>query len=1146
MATTCSGNDAVGPAGGDLIAVAPSAALGRLALASTWARSRAPRPWTLWVIAFGCAAVTVTMLNARGVYVFDNRFEQYWNPAQRVGKNVTVWDGTRGLGRVREEFWPLATVPMWLFGVLGASPATIERLWHASLLWAAAAGTMVLVRRFVPGSVAIAVLAGAVYAYGPYSSVFLTPSTLYMYYALTPWFAYAVIRSVESPTPWRPAAGLALLVFGVGNADPPALTYALVPIAISLVYLVSVERSATVRDVAAGLARGALLVSMTSAAMVAKTYISAEAFAQRLYSTESPEVAGSASSWGESFRGMGFWVSYLRDRGDLIRPHEQQLFADAWVVLATFLLPLGALMALWALRDRVRLLFGTLLGVGTAVMVGPYPLDDSSPWGRAWLWAAREVPGFAALRSTYKVGSSYALGTAALFAIGVAVAAGSFPSQRTAATVRGDEEPSGGTRRRLCWAAGAGVVVLAAVPFWSGNLYDPVLRLDDGVPDYWLDAMEWLDAQDGDTRVMTFPGLTRARYRWGAPGDDIADAHLARPHAENIAIPLTTPAPADLLEAIDAGVADADYVHGSVAPILRRIGVEFVLVRNDLMWEEVGVARPTDYEGLRSDPDMVPVASFGRPGENTVGVVTSLSAAERRLPPVQIYRVADAPATLSRATSAPWALLDGGGQGWWRLAESGALAGDEPVVYPASIGDDLLVSRLAAGDRLFVTDTNRRSAQSVYVYSADRSWTLADGEDFGRGIPDLFGLDGSQTVAAVDGDASIRDVDAELALISGFRPGYRASQAFDGDLATGWTVSPTLEQTGRALRVELPGGRSLAGVDVTAFDPLRPERAERGESFTKVPRIARLSVRLSGGEEHQINMITGRGAVSFPPTSAEWIELTIEDVTANRHLGIAEVRFEGLDLDLAERIRLPDLTFRRAASNPELRDVLARSNVTYSFEREVGSLDAPVEAQMRREFETVGTRSFQVAGSASWPLESSRSIARSCGNHGLSIDGRSVSIRATATGFMACDEVVLGPGTHRLEGRGAFVIDAVSLETGSDSEPRPDEGGRAVLSAQSADGRRTIEIGAGDEAVLVGGDGYDPRWSAAVGATELGRPMMADAQTAWVVPAGADPAVVEATFEPAGLFRAALGITAMSVVLCLVLLFTPPRRRGLS
>lgn len=1063
-------------------------------------------------------ALAATVLNSRGVYVFDNRFEQYWNPGQRVAKNLTVWDSTRGLGRVREEFWPLATVPMWVLGASGASPATIERLWHAGLLWSAATGTMVLVRRFVPGSLAVPVLAAAVYAFGPYSSVFLTPSSLYMYYALTPWLVYAAVRSVESSTPWRPAAGLALVVFGVGNADPPALAYALVPIAIALLYLVSVERSATIRQVAAGLLRGGILVASTSAAMLAKTYISAEAFAQRLYSTESPEVAGAASSWGESFRGMGFWVSYLRIRGDLVRPQEQQLFADAWVVLVTFVVPIVALIALWMLRDRVRLLFGTLLAVGTVVMVGPFPLGDSSPWGRAWLWAAAEVPGFAALRSTYKIGATYAIGTAVLFAIGVARA-----------------------RTRVAWAAGIAVVVLVAVPFWTGNLYDPVLRVEDGVPEYWTDAMDWLDEQPGDTRVMTFPGLTRARYRWGSPGDDIVDANLSRPHAENIAIPLTTREPADLLEAIDAGVVDGSYVPGSVAPILRRIGVEYVLIRNDLMWEEVDVARPSGFDRLRADPDLVPVASFGRPGENTVGVVTSASAAERRLPPVEIYRIADAPSTLARATSSSWALLDGGGAGWWRLAEAGALAGDSPVVYPASIDDGLLISRLAAGDRLYVTDTNRRTSQSVYVYNAARSWTLGPGEEFGRGVPDLFRRDGSQTVAVFDQDASVYDLDAERALISGFRPQYRAAQAFDGDLRTGWLVSPIIPQAGRSLRVDLPGVRTISGVTVTAFDPLRPARSVASGSFDRVPRIARVSLRLSTGEEHVVNMITGRGAASFPPTEAEWFELTIEGVTGNRDVGIAEVEVDGLDADLRERIRVPELTFRRADENRELREALSEAAVTYVFEREIGPDRSPVEAQLRRDFETVSTRSYRVAGSVVWPAGTDRA----CGHHGLVIDGRSIRIRSTASGFEACDEVVLGPGAHRLDGRGDFVIDGVTLATDAvgprPAADAPASGDRSILAVDSHDGQREAEVAGGGEGVYVSGDGYDPRWSASAGGADLGTPIMVDAQTAWILPPGDDPVAVEATFEPAGLFRWALVVTAVGLVVCLVLIVRPPR-----
>ncbi len=1100
--------------------------LGRLADASRWITAEARRRWWPWVVLFGLSALVMTLTNSPGSYVFDNRFEQYWNPGQRVAKNLTTWDATRGLGRIREEFWPIATVPLWLFDLLGAPPYLIERLWHAGLLCSAGVGTMALVRRFVPESIAAQAIAGAWYAFGPFSGVFLTPSVLYMYYAAAPWFVLATVQTVTSARPWRASATLALLVFAVGNADPPALAYVAVPMVVVIGYLVMVERSVTMSRLGGALARTVPLVALTSAAMVGKTVLAAEAFAQRLYSTESPEVAGSVSSWAESLRGLGFWVSYLRIRGDLVRPDEAVLASNAWFILVSFTVPVVAMLSLWALQTRVRLLFGAMLAIGTVVMVGPFPLDDPSPWGRAWLWAAHEVPGFAALRSTYKVGATYSFGVSTLFALGVVAAATGRGGRRTPA------------RSRAVGVAAAVAIVIGAFPFWSGNLYDPELQVTDGIPGYWMDAMDWLDDQPGDTRVLTLPGLTRARYRWGSPGDDIIDTWLARPHVENIAVPLTTPVPADLLEAIDVGAFDGNYEQGLLAPILRRIGVEYVLIRNDLMWEELDVRRPADLSTLRADPDLDLVRTFGEPGENTVGVVSGQTSLERRLPPIEIYRLADPPSSLPRVTSAEWVLLEGGGAGWWRLSRLGLLDGEAPVVYAAPLETDIFRSRLERGERLVVSDTNRRTSQSVFAFTAARSWTLGPGEEFGRGVPDIFKRAGSQSVAVFEDGAQIRDLDAERALISGFRPHFRASQAFDGDLTTGWVAEPILDLPGRTIRVDLPAGLNLDGVEVTAFDPKRPERAVEGESFTSVPRIGRLAVRFSNGDEHAINMITGRGRIDFDPTEVTWIELRIEDVTAEREVGIAEVQLSGTRSDLAEWIRTPDTVFREARDDAGLRAALRAASIWYSFERDRGAADVPVENQMRREFETVGDRTFEISGRLS---DVAASPSSECRDVGLRLDGRAVEVAVSGPdgAFTGCEPVDLENGRHRLWGTAAAIDDV--LLTTDDREP-PEPRRATVERTASSDSHRAYEVSNTEPAVLIGGDGFDPRWSARSEGRPLAAPLMVDAQAAWIVPPGSRASVV-ADFAPHRIFRAALGVSGVGVLLCIAVIIGS-RRRG--
>ena len=85
----------------------------------------------------------------------------------------------------------------------------------------------------------------------------------------------------------------------------------------------------------------------------------------------------------------------------------------------------------------------------------------------------------------------------------------------------------------------------------------------------------------------------------------------------NRVLPQGTAESADLVAAIDEYVASTGYVRGTLAPMLARLGVRWVLLQNDLEWQRMGVPRPSTYDGLRADPGLRLAATFGRRGKNT-------------------------------------------------------------------------------------------------------------------------------------------------------------------------------------------------------------------------------------------------------------------------------------------------------------------------------------------------------------------------------------------------------------------------------------------------------------------------------------------------------------------------------------------------
>jgi arabinofuranan 3-O-arabinosyltransferase len=1091
----------------------------------------------------GAAALLLTLAllavlrNAPGSYVPDNRFEQYWNPGRRIARSLELWDATRGLGRVREEFWPGATVPLGVLRLLGASPALTEHLWHATLLTAAGVGLVAVIRLYRPEIGLEHLVAGTLYMLGPYSVTFLIPSNLYFHYALTPWLVVLGHRGVHAAHPWRWAAGFALLVFAVGNMDTPGLVYGGVAIVLVLLHAVAVQRTASLGRLLAWGWRAAFLVVVVSGAAVVKTAIGVSAFDQRLTSTESPAIVGTASSWSESLRGLGFWVSYFRDSYGPVRPHGSVYFTNPVVVVATFLpILVGFAGVVLGRASRSRTLFAGLLVGGAFLMVGAFPPDDPPPWGRLWLWASDESDAFATIRSTYKAGSAYAIGAAALFGLGA----------RTLA------ETAGRHRAWLRAAVLAGVattMVCVAAPVWLGRLYDPTRRLD-AVPDHWVAALDWLDEQPGETRVLFLPGTTRSVYRWGWPGDDFHDALLTRPHAADIAITLSTPAATDILEAVDDAVVDGRYVAGTLAPVLRRVGIEYVVLRNDLEWERLGVARPAQLSTLRDDPDLQLVAAFGDPGSGTFDVVDDETPVERALQPVEVFRVREDVSLVRAEPLRPWILLSGSGAGWFHLAEHGLLDDDRPIVATATLDAAGLTAALDDGAELVVTDTNRRRSQAVTVYDAERSRTLAAGEELDRPALDLYGVPGSQSVASyasatrIDDPGLFRDV-------TGFRTEYRAAHAFDGDLTTGWVVPSVPDPRTRSLRVDFREHHRIDSIEVTAFDPNIPTTsADPDSSFTGVARVGRAALEFSDGTIEYVNLISGRAAVSFEPHRTTSVELRILDVTRPGDVGLAEVSFGAADLDLLEYIRAPDDAFRLAEGSGALSRALAGARVSYLFarDRRVGGVD--LETQLRREFRTVGARAFRLE--ADLRVDDHQAIGPGCTDVGLEVDGQPVPVRvAAAIGstppetvhVVACEPLTLAGEWHRLTGGDGARVDRVSIAAGRSIPARGDDA-PVLVDVTSTSSERRFELSAPGGAILLSGDGFDDRWRASTGGRPLGAPLAVDGQNAWLLPPSDRPQHVELEFGPARAYRVALGVSLLGVVVCIGLVCARPRSGG--
>ncbi len=1097
--------------------------------------------WWLLAVAITLLATVAAFSSSPGWYVTDNRFEQFWAPGRVISRFPWLWDPSRGLGGVRGELTLIpGSVLAFLRGV-GASPAVTERLWHVALLTAAGLGAAVLLRAFRPTVGLEHAVAGLFYAFNPYSAVFLVPSGLFLHYAVAPWLLVAFLRGTTGGDRWLWPAVFALLVAVSGTLDPPGLAYSLLLLVPAGLYLVLVERTASWRSVLAWGGRAGVLALVVSAAVLVQLVNASSSLSTRLFGTESVEAIHKTTSWAESWRGLGFWASYFPDGSGLLRQHHAGYF-DPLLILATFVPAAVGLVVLGWSRWKPRVLMGAFALVSLALMVGPFPPEQPMPLGQLLLGVYDRFPVLTALRTSYKAGAGLAIGVGCLLAAGVAAA------RKGRGTATG---------RAIPVVAALVLIGVVSVPFWTGRMYSPEDRMRQ-VPSYWSEALAWLDRRPDDARALILPGTSNTRYRWGSPGDDIFDGLLRRPHLVYTSFPVTTPRAYDLERAIDEQATSERYRPGTLAPVARRLGLGYVVVRNDLDWQRIGRPRPAALQALRSDPDLELIAEFGNRGQNTVapGDGSRPGRSEAGLHPVEIFRVKDAPEPVRGLSPMPPLLVAGDGTAWFRLAAQGLLDGRGPMRYTAESDGEALERALAAGSEVVITDTNRRQVTLLTRFGEMDSYTLAPGDDVGRDPGDLFQRPGSQSVA-VFGDATrINSAGAEAGS-GGFEAWSRPAAAVDGDAATSWLTGAFEDPVGRSLQMSFADPQTISEIGVSV--------ARAGDAGREVTAA---SVRFSDGSRVPLELVGGHSRLRIPPRRTTSLEIRIDAVggAGENAVGFSEIALG--DLDLSEFVQVPDDLFRAADRSPALARELERAPLRYLFERAQGEGLVDTERALRRRFRTAGTRSYLLSGTLVVDEETpdqvvdllaGAPVGAATGDEGpgpctrgiVTLDGDEVPVRRTGpledlrggvgVPFSGCDDVGIGPGWHELESRPGVSIDTVALTTGEERGPtRSSDRPRVAVSA-SGRAAYTLQVDAPGGGAVVSGFAYDPGWRAAIDGEDLGPPQPMDAQAAWPLP-GPGTYTVEMRYQPQGAYDAALVTSGSGIALCLWLV--AKRRRS--
>ncbi len=311
------------------------------------------------------------------------------------------------------------------------------------------------------------------------------------------------------------------------------------------------------------------------------------------------------------------------------------------------------------------------------------------------------------------------------------------------------------------------------------------------MPRQWRDAGAWLSDRAGDGRALVVPASSFGEYDWGRTIDEPIRPLSSADYAVRDAVPLTPAGTTRVLDAVEQRLQTGRDVAGA-ADVLRRLGVRYLVLRNDLDTASAGQPSVTyARSAIRSTPGVSLARGFGP---------TRLDASGERVFPVEVYDVGrSAPLAVTQPVSDTIA-VSGGPEDLLAVADAGVpgltvLDGDRlPGVDP---GHRVVTDGYRGRERWFGATRGRDTSSTLTARQ------LAGTRDYRP----WEGLD-RHAVTELDGVASITastSLATDLTL-AGLRPADRPAAALDGDPTTGWVTQfdprPVLE-------VALDGRRRL-------------------------------------------------------------------------------------------------------------------------------------------------------------------------------------------------------------------------------------------------------------------------------------------------------------------------------------------------
>jgi arabinofuranan 3-O-arabinosyltransferase len=803
--------------------------------------------YSLWLIVCCLLLAVLAFATRPGNILADTKIDLAVNPLGFLHRALQLWDPSQ-FGQLQNQavgyLFPMG--PFFALGKLMALPGwVVQRLWLTALSVAAFLGTVRLARRLEIGTQGTRIAAGLAYALSPRALTLLgVNSGELLPAAMLPLILIPLVRLMrhghEMDRRGRlravaQSAAAVALCSGMNAASVVAV------LSLALIYILTGERSWS---------RWRVLACWAPAVVLATCWWSVPLLLLGKYGvsilpySESAQITTSVTSLSDMMRGTEDWDAYLVVNGSAWWPVGYILSTATLPTIATGAVAGFGLSGFLSRRLPERRFLLCALLAGLVIVGSGYVSGLGNPLAAS---VDHLINGpLAPLRNIRKFDPLIRLP----IALGLAHLLASVRWPRSQVVVR------------LLAAAGLAIV---ALPAYTGG----VSQAGDfsGVPAYWVSAANWLTRHAGNQAVLELPGARFGEYLWGRPLDDVLQPLFAGDWASDQLSAIGSAGNTRLLDAIERQV-DAGAGSAGLAQLLARMGIRYVLVRNDLIRSDLYGAWPARIaDALNSSPGLHEVAHFGTGKVGNAKPDDAVSNFDAPYPPIEILQVAGAQPVASVVPAASTLRVYGGPESLLTLADLGALKGRPVVLNSDSPG--------IAASQDVITDSLRRIQRNFGEIRLDYTQTLTARAP----LSDLEAandyLEPSwlpyQSVAQYHGIANVT-ASSSTADITAL-PGQSATgglpfAAVDGNPATSWESGGLTGPVHQWLQVDFDHPADPGAIQV-GFD----------DNVFIGPPVTRVTVTTSAGTVTDSVRQTSRPqALAVPSGATRWLRITVAAV----------------------------------------------------------------------------------------------------------------------------------------------------------------------------------------------------------------------------------------------------------------------------